>query len=414
MKSFSAEETTPTRERLHYLDWLRVLAVLGVFYAHTINIFDILYWHIRGGGQSSGLIVLVVFGTQWGMSLFFFLAGASAWFALGSKTSGQFIGERFKRLIIPFIVGFILLSPPQAYLFALSQGTYHGSFFQFLPYFFEHIQISWNPQWIAAYGYHLWFLAFLFFVSFMTLPIPLLLRRKRGRDLIGWLATLCSKTGGLFIFVIPIALIQIALRAPFPGYQGWADFFIWLSVYVYGFMLLADKRFTAAIQKQGKLALLVAVTCLLIVVIASFAGVLSSWDSITSYTPGYVLYQMLRSMTTWSSMVFILYFGLRFLNSKNNVIEYANEAVLPFYVLHHPVVVVIAFYSIPWDISLGVKFYFVSTAALIATLVIYDLLIRRWNVTRVLFGLKPLKRGKRDKDEEEPAEHPTLSPPIHA
>jgi hypothetical protein len=406
-------EGAPHTERLHYLDWLRVLAVLGVFYAHTTNIYDSLYWHIRGGDQNAGLMVLVVFGTQWGMSLFFFLAGASAWFALESRTSGQFISERFKRLIIPFIVGLILLSPPQAYLFALSKGTYHSSFLRFIPYFFEHIKISWNPQWIAAYGYHLWFLVFLFFVSFMTLPVLLLLR-KRGMDFIEWLAAMCSKPCGLFVFVIPIALIQIGLRAPFPGYQGWADFFIWLNVFVYGYMLLSDKRFTAAIQKQGKLALLIAVTCLLIMVIANFAGVLISWDNLTSYTTGYVLYQMLRSMTTWSLMVFILYFGMRFRNSGNNAIDYANEAVLPFYVLHHPVIVVIAFYTIPWGISPGVKFLFVSAVALIATLLIYGLLIRRWNITRVFFGLKPLHRGKIDKDEEEPTQHPTLSPPVHA
>src|SRR5690349_9017325 len=43
------------RKRLYYLDWLRVLAVLGVFVAHTGDIFDTLYWHTRqgGGGMSS-------------------------------------------------------------------------------------------------------------------------------------------------------------------------------------------------------------------------------------------------------------------------------------------------------------------------------------------------------------------------
>lgn len=411
MRSLSVEGTLHTA-RLHYLDWLRVLAVVGVFYAHTINIYDMLYWHIRGGEQNTGLMVLVVFGTQWGMSLFFFLAGASAWFALASRTAGQFIGERFKRLIIPFIVGFILLSPPQAYLLSLSQGLYHGSFLQFIPYFFEHIHISWNPQWIAAYGYHLWFLAFLFFVSLLTLPVLLLLRRKRGLDFIGWLATFCSKPAGLFVFVVPIALIQIALRAPFPGYQGWADFFIWLIVYTYGFMLLADKRFTVAIQKQGKLALFVAIICLLIMVVANFAGVLNSWDNITNYTPGYVLYQILRSLTTWSLMIFVLYFGMNLLNFRNKIIEYLNEAVLPFYVFHHPVIVVIAFYTIPWDISLGIKFFFVSTAAMIATLLLYELLIRRWKVMRALFGMKPLTPHKID-NEEEPTQHPTLSSPLH-
>jgi len=55
MKSLSVEETTQTTERLYYLDWLRVLAVVGVFYAHAIYIYDMLYWHIRGGAENSGL-----------------------------------------------------------------------------------------------------------------------------------------------------------------------------------------------------------------------------------------------------------------------------------------------------------------------------------------------------------------------
>ena len=412
MRSLSVKET-PHTERLHYLDWLRVLAVLGVFYAHTINIYDSLYWHIRGGEQNSGLMVLVVFGTQWGMSLFFFLAGASAWFALESRTTGQFISERFKRLIIPFIVGFILLSPPQAYLLSLSQGLYHGTFLPFIPYFFEHMHVSWNPQWIAAYGYHLWFLAFLFFVSLLTLPALLLLKQKRGLAFITRLAVFCNKPAGLFVFVVPIALIQIALRAPFPGYQGWADFFIWLAVYAYGFILLADTRFTAAIQKQGKLAFFVGVICLLTMLIANVAGVLNTWENISNYTVGYVFYQLLRSMTTWSWMIFVLYFGMNLFNFRNKIIDYLNEAVLPFYILHHPVVVFIAFYSIPWDIHMGIKFLFVSTAALIATLVLYNLLIRRWNITRWLFGMKPLKPHQPDQDQE-PTLHSTPSTPLHS
>ena len=411
MKPVSVGENTH-HERLHYLDWLRVLAVLGVFYAHTTNIYDQLYWHIRAGDQNAGLIVLVVFGTQWGMALFFFLAGASSWFALESRTSLHYISERFKRLIIPCIVGFILLSPPQAYLLSVSQGSYHGTFLQFIPYFFEHIHISWNPGWIAAYGYHLWFLVFLFFVSLITLPALLLLRRKRGLDFISWLAAFCSKPAGLFVFVIPIALIQIALRAPFHDYLGWADFFIWLFIFVYGFMLLADKRFTIAIQKQGKIALLVGIASLLTMLIANFAGVLSSWDSISSYTPGYVLYQILRSIVAWSWMIYALNFGMHLLNFRNKLIDYTNEAVLPFYVLHHPVIVVVAFYTIPLDINLGIKFLFVSTAALVATLVLYDLLIRRWNGTRWLFGMKPLMPHQSEQ-KQEPIHDSTPSPPLN-
>src|SRR5437764_14761049 len=91
-KPVSADlETTGKQKRLHYLDWLRVLAVLGVFYVHTSNNFDALDWHTH----DSKLLTLGLFGSEWGMSLFFLLAGASVSFSLGSRTSRPFIAQRF-------------------------------------------------------------------------------------------------------------------------------------------------------------------------------------------------------------------------------------------------------------------------------------------------------------------------------
>jgi peptidoglycan/LPS O-acetylase OafA/YrhL len=61
MKSLRHEEQ---EERLHYLDWLRVLTVLGVFYAHTTYIFDMFYWHTRGVAQNASWNVLVHGGSN--------------------------------------------------------------------------------------------------------------------------------------------------------------------------------------------------------------------------------------------------------------------------------------------------------------------------------------------------------------
>src|SRR6266536_3877416 len=210
MKSLSHQGTRP-RERLHYLDWLHVLAVLGVFYAHSIYIFDLFYWHISGTKQNDDMNVLVVFGTEWGMSLFFFLAGAGAWFTLSSRTAGHFVGERFKRLIIPCVVGIILFSPPQAYLLAISRSLYQGNIFQYYAYFFANIHPSWNSQWIGSFSFYLCFLAFLFFVSLLALPVLLRLLRKQGQRFIAKIAGWCDRPGGLFVFALPIAVVQIAL-----------------------------------------------------------------------------------------------------------------------------------------------------------------------------------------------------------
>jgi glucan biosynthesis protein C len=380
------------RKRLYYLDWLRVLAVLGVFIAHTGDIFDTLYWHTRNGGQGISWNALATFGAEWGMSLVFLLAGASAWFALLSKPGNQFIKERFKRLLIPFIVAFILLSPFQAYILAyfIASGysLFHGSLLMFFPYFFEHIRIGDDLRFLTIYGYHLWFLAFLFIISMIALPLLLYLKQKRGMRCISWLAAFCNRLAGLFVFVLPIALIRIMLWTLFPGYQGWTDFYSWFVIFVCGFIIFSNNMFEAAIRKQGKIFLLVSFVCILALLASNFVGVLNYWENAPGYSATYIFYQFLLSIASWSMTVSALYLATRFLNFSNKVLQYGNEAVLPFYVIHQPVILIIAFYVLAWTIPTGVKYLFVSTSALIATLVLYELLIRRFKPLRWLFGMK--------------------------
>jgi hypothetical protein len=72
---------------------------------------------------------------------------------------------------------------------------------------------------------------------------------------------------------------------------------------------------------------------------------------------------------------------------------YANDAVLPFYVLHETVIVVVAYAVLSWPIGGGLQYCLIAVASLAATLLLYDLGVRRHPVTRLLFGLKPQPRG---------------------
>jgi glucan biosynthesis protein C len=373
------------QKRLHYLDWLRVLVVLGVFCAHTVYIFDTFYWHLRTEQLNPGLQAFVVFGTQWGMSLLFLLSGASAWLALHShsKTAAQFLGERFTRLFIPFLAGFILLAPFQSYVETLIQSRHPGPYSLYFLSFFAGIRISWNPQWLASYGHHLWFLAFLFLISVIALPLLVYLKRESGEMLVQRLASLSVRRGGLFVFVLPLILIQVMLRAPFPGYQGWADFFSWLAFFVYGYILLSDPRFAQAIKNQGTIALVVGGASYLLSMV---------WQTSPASLAAYLLYQILWSIATWSWLIFILYFGMRLLNTDNKVIHYGNEAVLPFYVLHYPVILLTTFYVVQLPIGGVAKLLLVAAFSLPVTLALYELFIRRIDVLRFLFGMKPRAR----------------------
>ncbi len=375
-------------ERLSYLDWLRVLAVLGVFYAHALSIFNIFSWHISDARLGS----LIVFGTEWGMALFFLLAGASAWFSLSKRSGRAFLKERFARLVIPFIVGVLLLSPPQGFLLDSSRSLYHGSFLAYYPFFFQRISLSLTPEILAAYGFNLWFLAVLFLFSLLSLPLLLILRRTRGRCFIARLADLCQRPAGIFLLFLPLALISVALRATFPGYQGWTDFCLWLVFFITGYLLLANSRFTRAIQHQGGLTLIVTLLSLLALLATMYGPqIIQFWQSSPSYSLSYAFDQLLLTLVAWSLMAFVLYFGMRFLNTHNRIIEYANEAILPFYILHHAMIVLFASMLFAWQVPSAINFLVVTTFSLAATLLVYEVFIRRIPLLRRVFGMRVKK-----------------------
>lgn len=385
-------EEPATHIRLYYLDWLRVIAVLGVIVSHTGDIFDTLYWHTRQNGQGISWDGLATLGAEWGMVLIFLLAGASAWFGLQSRSSRQFVSERFKRLLIPFIVAFIVLSPFQAYIISyfIASGYSHfqGDLLQFFPYFFEHIRIGGDLKFLTIYGYHLWFLAFLYIISMMALPVLIYFKQARGMRIISRLVAICMLPAGLFIFVPPIALIRILLWAPYPGYQGWADFYTWFMVFVFGFILFADHTFKEIILKQGKIFVAVSVVCIVSLILANFFGGLSILENASDYSAGYMFYQLILSITIWSMTIAALYAAMLLLNFSNKVLQYANEAILPLYILHEPVIIIVAFFVLAWDIPTGVKFVFVTASSLLITLAIYEFLIRRIKPMRWIFGMK--------------------------
>ena len=85
----------------------------------------------------------------------------------------------------------------------------------------------------------------------------------------------------------------------------------------------------------------IAILCELVIFALSF-GRFWPWDIPLGYTPIFLFFQLLFSIHTWAWLVFILSCGIRWLNRSSKVLHYAN-AVLPFYVLQQPAVIVIAF-----------------------------------------------------------------------
>jgi glucans biosynthesis protein C len=85
-----------------------------------------------------------------------------------------------------------------------------------------------------------------------------------------------------------------------------------------------------------------------------------------------------------------LWIGVRWFTWRPPALGWASRAVLPFYVLHHPVTVAVAAMVVQWPIGLWAKYAAIATLALIGTLALTELVMRT-AVGRSLFGLgRPL------------------------
>lgn len=71
---------------------------------------------------------------------------------------------------------------------------------------------------------------------------------------------------------------------------------------------------------------------------------------------------------------------------------YTADAVLPIYILHQTVIVLLAFHVVRWQIPAVVKYLIITLVSLIAIFAIYDVAVRRTRITRFLFGMKPSER----------------------
>ena len=154
--------------RKHYIDNLRWIVILLLIPYHAAQAFNT--W-----GELNYIVLypdkvissLIVFMSPFYMPLMFALAGMSTCYALKKRTYGQFLTERVKRLLIPFVFGTLFFCPILAYIGDRTNMGYNGGFFEHYKIFFT--------RWTDLSGFdggfdvgQFWFLYFLFVISLVS------------------------------------------------------------------------------------------------------------------------------------------------------------------------------------------------------------------------------------------------------
>ncbi len=373
---------TKFSQRRYDLDWLRVLAFSGVFFYHCSRFFNSSDWHIKNADTSGIIDIFTGIFDLFGMPLIFAISGASIFFALRLGGAGRFLRERVLRLLVPLGLGILVLAPPQVYLDRLTHGKFIGTFLEFMPHYFQSANFAWT-------GVHLWYLEYLFVFTLALLPLFIWLKRPSGQRALAYLSRLTQRKGVLFLWAVPLALLSIAVD-PFGVMKPQSsEAFLRLVMFplplIYGYLIFADNGIQQAITRQRRTALILSLGFTVVPTLVSVGITEWGWKF---NLPTYVLLMALASLLVWSYLLTTLGYGMRYLTANKRILSYVNEAVLPFYILHQPVILALGYFIIPLQLPILVKYLIITPLAFCITLGFYEYGVRRVNLLRRAFGLK--------------------------
>jgi peptidoglycan/LPS O-acetylase OafA/YrhL len=374
---------------LYDVDWLRILATLLVFIYHCARPFNTEGWHVKNNQLTDALMIPMALGGQFLMPLFFVLSGISTRLALGSHAVVEFLRRRLVRLGVPIaVLGWFVLSPPQVYIEAVTAQNYNappfpGTFWQFLPHYFQGRYGT--GGYFAVIPVHLWYLFWLLAFTVLSMPGFMWLRSERGQKVTRALASVLVRPGALLLLGLPMLLPELLL-APSGLFLTWVEGAWRLGthwvVFWIGFLLASDVRLRPAVQSQRWLALGLAVLSLVPLV-----GWAPQMGDLAFGSTQYSLQWGLRTINGWWWLLAVLGFGSLHLNVYHPALRVLGPAVLPFYMLHQPAIVMLAYALRDWPLAILPKYLLLVTVAFALCVALYALVIRRSRVLRFLFGM---------------------------
>ncbi|MBD3181597.1 acyltransferase family protein [Candidatus Poribacteria bacterium] len=379
-------------KRYYELDWIRVIVILNLIPFHaawllatvpgfSYNNTESLLARIMGVG--------VIFVNQWHMQLLFLVSGCSTFYSLKRRSNFNYIIERSKRLLVPLLLSVLIFIPLMIYFWPIPKGQ--ERFFcllyrNYLSALFSKGKINW---------FHLWFIYYLYIFSIISLPIFILIRKKYYEKFFTKLSEFSLRKGGIHLFGLPLGIIFgiIGIQWSVTDQISIPRLFSYILFFIYGFLICHYENFLEAVEKQRKLSLLLGI----ISFILAFSMLLLHRNNkgIMPLKPGYnsiyMLYLTLRGMNSWFWVLAFLGFSKRYLSFTNRFLQYFLVASYPIYIIHETLMIILGRYIIKLKTPLLFEFLLLCIVTFLVTIGIYELAIRRFNITRILFGMKKIR-----------------------
>lgn len=376
------------KERRHDIDWLRVIAFYLLIIYHVGMVFVPWDYHIKNPRTYEWFETWMAILSHFRLPLLFIISGIGVYYALGFRSAGEFVKERSRRLLIPLIFGMLVIVPPQIYFEHLSNGIEYSSYWSFWATVFNFVPY---PEGGSLSWHHLWFLPYIYVYALLGLPFFLYIRSERASEIKQKISRIISKPGLLYLLGIPLYVIYVTLSPIFPVTHAltndWYTFIYSFCFFVGGFLLAALPGFWESIEKQRRTSLVLSLIPMFILVLFVHGPTFNLFDEqAASFLYIYAVLKI-SFVTFW--LLAVLGYGRILFNKPGKFLTYANESVYPFYILHQTIIIAAAYYICALDIGLTAKFFSLNIITFAGCFLLYEYLIKRVNILRPLFGLKP-------------------------
>ncbi|MGY1825923.1 acyltransferase family protein [Blastococcus sp. SYSU DS0541] len=396
----TATETSGRVDRWPGLDLARVVVVGGLIPFHAALVFDATDDFYVKSDRTTDLVPFAAPIVVAAMPLLFLVAGIGAWHSWQARGTGDYLARRVRRLLVPLVAGIVLLVPLPVWLRLRADPGYSESYAAFWPRFFR-VDGDWSefpfvlrPA-VDGRGFetgHLWFVYLLLLYSLVVLPLFGWLASAGGRRGVQRLATATGRRG---VVLLPAVLLA-AVAAGFGLDEGMAagHELGFLLFFAAGGVMAADERFRDALRRDAVLAAATAVGLMAVAGGALLLG--GDGDLLLDRTPLALAGRAAFGAAGWCAVVAVIG-GLGRLRprqprtggespSGGRLARYVAPAVLAWYVLHQPILVLVAYLVVGGPMHPVLEYLVICLCTAALTLLAYDVLVRRTALTRALFA----------------------------
>jgi surface polysaccharide O-acyltransferase-like enzyme len=371
-------------DRKYFLDWLRVLAFGFLILFHIGCLYATWTYNLKSPRIVPEVEWFLLALHPWRMALLFIISGVASTYLVAKLGAGGYALDRLRRLVPVILFGCLVVVPPQVYVEALSKHLIAKSY----PDFWLHDYLGLNVglmralhKYMPTYD-HLWFIVYLLVYALVFALIAAVVRagKRPPRPLPLWLLV---SVPALWLVATTYVMERI-WPATFWITNDWGSHLRWAGLFLIGSVLAGQDRFWGWTQRWRLSLLALALVCLALQSLNRLYYLTGRDDPLWSA----LRWSLASGLFSWFTICALFGYAGRYLNRSSAVLSHLNQAILPVYVLHQPVMLVTAFYLFPLGLPLAQEVAILLAVTALGSFAIYEVLVRPFGVMRFLFGLR--------------------------